>query len=51
MYLNGKVASVDIVSQEEVACVLRGSPHVKQLHEVIELSVDVTTHCDWCIHH
>ena len=42
-----EVASVDIVSQEEVASRFWGAPHVKELHEVVELAVDVATDCDW----
>ena len=45
-----EVASVNIVSQEEIASRFGGAPHVKELHEVVELAVDVATDCDWSFH-
>jgi hypothetical protein len=42
--LDAEVASVDVVSQEQVACLGRIAAHFKQLHEVVVLSVDVTAH-------
>ena len=49
-YLDGEVASVYVVSKEEVASIFWGSPYVKQLHEVIELSVDITADSDRSLH-
>jgi hypothetical protein len=39
--LDGVVAAVDIVAEEEVVCVGDLSPDLKQLHQVVELPVDV----------
>lgn len=39
------VASVHIVSHEEVVSVWRLAPDLKQLHQVMELTVDVATDC------
>lgn len=38
------------VYQEEVVCVWTFTANFVQLHQVIELTVDVTTDGDWCIH-
>lgn len=37
------VASVHIVSHEEVVCVWRLAPDLKELHQVVKLTVDVPT--------
>ena len=37
------VASVDVVSHEQVVCVGRASSYLKELHQVVELPVDVAT--------
>lgn len=42
--LDAKVASVDVVAQEEVARVRRRSAHFEQLHEIVELAVHVAAH-------
>ena len=48
-------ASVNIVAQEEVivaldvAIVVRDAPQIKESHQVLILSVDVTEHFDWCV--
>ena len=34
-HLDPKVASVDIVTQEEIHAVLQGTAHFKQLHQVV----------------
>ena len=38
------------VYQKEVVCVWTFAANFVQLHQVIELTVDVTTDGDWCIH-
>lgn len=44
-YLDTEVASVYVVPQKEVACVGRRTAHFKQLHQIEELTVDVSAHC------
>lgn len=46
IHLNGEVPSVHVVPQEEVASLVRRSSNVKQLYQVIELTVNVTTHSE-----
>ena len=41
--LDSEVASVDVVTEEEVAVGGRGPADLEQLHQVVELSVDITT--------
>ena len=43
-HLDAEVAPVDVVPQEQVTGAAGGAAHLKQLHEVEELSVDVATH-------
>jgi len=43
--LDREVASIDVVAQKEVACGLGASAHVKELHEVVKLTVDVPANC------
>lgn len=44
------VASVNIISHEEVISVRRFPSYLKQLHQVVKLSVDISTHCHWASH-
>lgn len=44
VYLDAEVASVHVVAQEQVAGAAGGPPHLKQLHQVKELSMDVPAH-------
>lgn len=48
-YLNTKIASIDIITEEQIARVSRWTTHLEQLHEIVELSVHVTTHRDRCL--
>lgn len=43
-HLYTEVASVHVVSQEEVASVIGWSSNFKQLHQVKELPMNITTH-------
>lgn len=43
-YLNTEIATVNVVSKEQVPCCGWWSTHFKQLHEIKELPVDVPTH-------
>lgn len=43
-YLDAEVPSVHVVSEEQVAGAAGGSAHLKELHQVKELPVDVSTH-------
>ena len=43
-YLDAEVASVHVVPEEQVAGAAGGPAHLEELHQVKELSVDVSTH-------
>ena len=43
--LNAEIASVHVISQEEIPGGGWVSPHLKQLDQVIELAVDISAHC------
>lgn len=43
-HLDAEVASVHVVAEEQVAGVAGGSSHLKKLHQVKELAVDISTH-------
>lgn len=45
IYLNTEVATVNIVTKEQVPCCSWWSSHFKQLHKIKELPMDVST--DW----
>lgn len=47
-YFNTKVAPVDIIAEEQIASVGWWTTHLEQLHEIVELSVNVTTDRDRC---
>jgi len=47
--LNTVVSSINIVSHEEIVGVWRLSPDPEQLHEVMELSMNISTHCHWTL--
>ena len=49
-YLNAKIASVDIVTQEQVSCFRRIATDFEQFHQIVVLTVDVAAHRDGCIH-
>lgn len=44
-YLDTEIAPVHVVSQEEVSRCGRRASHLKQLHQVKELPMDVPAHC------
>lgn len=41
------IASVHIVSHEQVVCVGWLPSNSEELHEVMKLAMDVATYCDW----
>lgn len=43
-HLDAEVAPIHVVSQEQVAGVAGGAPHLKKLHQIEELPVNVPTH-------
>lgn len=43
-YLDGEVSSIDIVSQEKVSGVCRVASNLEQLHQIVVLSVNISTH-------
>lgn len=45
-----EVTSVNIVTHEEIICVWVGSTDLEQLHQVVELTVYVSTNCHWAFH-
>ena len=44
------VATVDVVTHEEVVGVRRLAADLKQFHEVVKLAVNIATHCHWTFH-
>jgi hypothetical protein len=44
--LDAEVPSIDIVPQEQVAGAIGRAAHLKQLHQVKELAMDIPTHCN-----
>ena len=49
-HLYTEISAVHIVSKEEIACLIWWSANFEQLHKIIELAVDVTTHCNIALH-
>lgn len=45
--LNGIVTAVNIVSHEEIVGVWEVSSNLEELLKIVELAVNVSTHCDW----
>ena len=43
------VASVDVVSHEQIVCVGRAASYLKELHQVVELPMDVATDGHWAL--
>ena len=39
------ISSVDVIPHEEVICIGRFATDAKQLHKIVELAVDIATHC------
>ena len=37
-----EIASVNIVPEEEIICVWEEAPYTEELHEIMELAMDVT---------
>lgn len=49
-HLDTEVASVHVVTEEQVSCLCRVSADLKQLHEIVILSMDVTADRNRSIH-
>lgn len=49
-YLDTEVTTVDVITQEEVARVCGVTANFKQLHQIVVLTVDITTDGDGSIH-
>ena len=47
--LNRVVSSIDIVTHEQVVGLWRASSNLEKFSQVMELSVDVSTDCDWSL--
>ena len=45
--LDRVVASVDVISHEQVVCVRGVASDLEELHQVVELSMDITADSDW----
>lgn len=48
--LDGEVSTIDVVAHEEVVCVWVGAADLEELHQVVELAVDVAADGDWAFH-
>lgn len=48
--LDGEVASVDVVSQEQISGIGWVTTDLEQLHQIIVLAVNISTDGDWRIH-
>ena len=48
--LNAEVSPIDVVSQEQVSRLCRVTAHFKELHEIVVLPMNITTHSDRRIH-
>ena len=48
--LNGIVASINIITHKEVICVGTLAPNLKQLNQIVELSMNITAHSDRTAH-
>ena len=46
--LDRVVATIDVVTHEEVVCVGRLSTNFEKLAQIVELSVDIATNRHWC---
>src|SRR4051794_13494392 len=49
-YLNAEIASVDIITEEEISRLGRIAADLEELHKIIVLSMDVATNSDGSIH-
>ena len=49
-YLDTEVPTVNIVAQEQVACLCGVSTDFEKLHQVVVLAVNITADCDGSIH-
>ena len=45
--LNAIVASIDVIAHEEIVRLWDLSSDSEQLHQIVELTMDVTTDCHW----
>lgn len=48
--LNREVATINVIAHEEVVGIGIGSSDLEQLHQVVELTVDVTANCHRALH-
>lgn len=48
--LNTIVAPIDVVAHEQVVCVWRATTNFEELHQVMELSVDIAANRHWTFH-
>lgn len=44
-YLYAEISSIDVIAEEEILGIGRGSAHFKQFHQIVKLSMDVATNC------
>lgn len=49
-HLYTKVAAINVVAQEKIACLCGVATDFEQLHEVVVLAVDITAHSNGCVH-
>jgi len=46
-YLNTVEATVNVITKEKIVCVWELTTHLEQFHQVVELSMSVSTNRDW----
>lgn len=49
-YLNTEISTVDVVTQEEIACVCRVATNFEQLHQIVVLAMNITADGNGGIH-
>ncbi|KAH3671911.1 hypothetical protein OGAPHI_000097 [Ogataea philodendri] len=48
--LHRVVSSVDVISHEQIVCVWARPSDFEQLHQIVELAVNISTYSDWHLH-
>jgi hypothetical protein len=48
--LDRVVTSVYIISHKQIVCIWTLSTDFEQLHQIMELTVNISAHCDWALH-
>jgi hypothetical protein len=48
--LYAKIASINVISKEQIVCVRDFPTNSKKLDQVVKLPVDIPDYSDWCPH-